>query len=347
MEFDLTEGDSVAELVDRVLGRDEGWLDYYGREVKLAELDRDQLIRTQQAEPVMIAATLSEAKYAAAMWSGDPAIARLELEKTIDKTATSDAKLSGWHSVWLGAAYELEGDRDAAYRAYSVAMRRLTRSMTLPSLPRLAVSELNPHELSSFGVSLQELLSYPQGAKFENELGKLTDTLEYIDSGTTSQAEAGVRQLGELLGFIAIRPDNDEGTGPDVLWLDESQMCMLGFELKTEKDDPATYFKKDIRQGHDHLEWMRKNRANYISLGLLYIGPDGSVDAKANPSEKMGLCLRQSVVALRDRVLALIEDLRFKTPIERFAHIPKVTEEKQWNIKILIGELWDKNLIKS
>ncbi len=130
--FKPTNDDDVIELVDRVLERDEGWLDYYGREVKLAELDEDQLKRAQQAEPIMVAATESEARYAAAMWSNDAATARRELEKTIDKTATYDAKLSGWHSVWLGAAYELDGDKDAAYRAYSVAGSRLNRSITLP-----------------------------------------------------------------------------------------------------------------------------------------------------------------------------------------------------------------------
>jgi hypothetical protein len=63
-----------------------------------------------------------------------------------------------------------------------------------------------------------------------------------------------VRALGELFGFTATRPDNDEGTGPDVLWRDDAKPRQLGFELKTDKDDPATYFKKDVSQGHDHLE---------------------------------------------------------------------------------------------
>ena len=88
-------------LIDAVLGRDEGWLDYYQREVKLGELDQDQLERAEAAEPFLEAAALSEAKYAAAMWSRDPAAARRELEKTVDKTATHDTPLGGWHAVRL------------------------------------------------------------------------------------------------------------------------------------------------------------------------------------------------------------------------------------------------------
>lgn len=83
-EFDIREGSQAIELVERVLGRDDGWLDYYQREVKLAELDKDQLARHRAAEPFLLAAALSEAKYAAAMWNDDPATARRELEKTVD-----------------------------------------------------------------------------------------------------------------------------------------------------------------------------------------------------------------------------------------------------------------------
>ena len=342
--FNLIEGADVFDLVDRVLDRDDGWLDYYRREVKLAKLDKDQLKRVRQAEPVLVAAILSEAKYAAAMWSGDPATARRELEKTIDRTATDDARLSGWHSVWLGAAYEIDGDRDAAYREYGVAMRRLNRSMTLPRPTGSRAKDTDLHKLNEFGKSLRDVTSYPEGARFEAEIRKKTDMLALISSGKPNQAEAGVRQLGELLGFKAIRPDNDEGTGPDVLWLCETEARMIGFELKTEKDDPATYFKKDISQGHDHLEWMRQTYKTYALVGLLYIGPIGSVDERANPSDNMGLSRPQTVVDLANRVLALIEDLRKHTPIERMALISETTEEHQWDMDALVRELWDENL---
>ena len=341
-EFDLFKGDDVIELVDRVLGRDEGWLDYYQREVKLTELDQDQVLRVQQAEPVMVDAALSEAKYAAAMWSGEPATARRELEKTTDKTATDDARLSGWHLVWLGAAHELDGDKDAAYRAYGVAMRRLNRSMILPRHSGLITKEADSSDLNEFGKSLKDVLSYQEGAKFESVLERLNATLALIGTGTPNQAEAGVRQLGELLGFKAIRPDNDEGTGPDVLWLDEVQARMIGFELKTDKNDPARYFKREISQGHDHLEWMEQSFGDYNSLGLLYVGPDGSVDANANPSDKMALCLTQSAVALRKRVIALIEDLRKQTPIERLVLIAEVSGESKWDMEALLNELQTK-----
>ena len=226
----------------------------------------------------------------------------------------------------------------------TIAMRRLNRSLTLPGQGTVVGKADVPVDFNEFGRSLKDLLSYSQGAKFESELKKLTDTLALIESASSNEAEAGVRQLGELLGFTATRPDNDEGTGPDVLWRDEAQPRMLGFELKTNKDDPATYFKKDISQGHDHLEWMNKNHAEYASLGLVYVGPEGSVDNAANPSDNMGLCSVPNLVALRDKLLALIEDLRKETPLERPGAIAKATDDSRWDIEALLDDLWQRDL---
>lgn len=336
--FGIDSRKQAIALIERVLGRDEGWLDYYQREVKLAELDQDQLARHNAAEPFMVAAALSEAKYAAAMWNDDPTSARRELEKTVDTTAQHDTPLGGWHALWLGAAFEREGDKEAARAAYGHAMRRLGNGMTLPR-PALSAGDKTIPEMNAFGRSLQGLLRYSHGNKFEAEVEKLAQTLALIDHGDPRQAEAGVRALGELLGFTATRPDNDGDTGPDVLWRDDAKQRQLGFELKTDKNDPATYFKKDISQGHDHLEWMAQTYPEYDILGLAFVGPAGKAHAQANPSVDMSLCLPSALAALRDELMALIEDLRKHTPMERLIAIGKETEDDRWDIEAIFKRL--------
>jgi len=194
-------------------------------------------------------------------------------------------------------------------------------------------------QLNSFGRSLQGLLSYTHGNKFEAELAKLSKTLAMIDEGDPKEAEVGARMLGELLGFTATRPDNDEGTGPDVLWRDESKPRLFGFELKTDKKTPAVYFKKDVAQAHDHLEWMEQSYSGYALLGLALVGPEGSVHAKANPSKAMSLCRVSSLTALRDEVLGLIEDLRKRSPMERVIAISNETERDCWDLEAVLKRL--------
>jgi Rad3-related DNA helicase len=338
-EFQISESTQAIELIERVLSRDQGWLNYYQREVKLAELDKDQLARHKAAEPFLVAAALSEAKYAAAMWNDDPATARRELEKTADTTAQHDTPLGGWHAVWLGAAFDREGDRDSALISYGHAMRRLGGGMVLPRRAGGRIEQNQGPQLNVFGRSLQGLLSYSHGNKFEAELAKLAKTLAMIDEGNPKKAEVGVRMLGELLGFIATRPDNDEGTGPDVLWRDEVKPRQFGFELKTDKQTPATYFKKDVSQAHDHIEWMRQSHGDFALLGLAFVGPEGSVHVKANPSEAMSLCTVSSLAALSDEVLALIEDLRKRTPMERVISISKETQRDYWDLEAILRRL--------
>ena len=119
---------------------------------------------------------------------------------------------------------------------------------------------------------------------------------------------------------------------------------MVGFELKTDKGEQATYFKKDISQGHDHLEWMMQNYGDYQTLGLVYVGLEGSVDSKANPSKKMGLCTTESMRALCGKVLALIQDLRNETPLERIPAISKASKSDEWDMETVLKGLWDKSL---
>lgn len=343
--FGIDSRKEAIALIERVLGRDDGWLGYYQREVKLAELDQDQLARHNAAEPFMVAAALSEAKYAAAIWHDDPTSARRELEKTVDTTAQYDTPLGGWHALWLGAAFEREGDKEAARAAYGHAMRRLGNGMTLPR-PTPNPGDKTVPEMNAFGRSLQSLLRYSHGNKFQAEVEKLAQTLSLIDHGDPRQAEAGVRALGELLGFTATRPDNDGDTGPDVLWRDETKPRQLGFELKTDKNYPATYFKKDISQGHDHLEWMAQTYPDYEILALAFVGPAGKAHAQANPSSEMSLCLPSALAALRDELLALIEDLRKHTPMERLIAIGKETDDDRWDIDAIFKRLDPKPMSK-
>jgi hypothetical protein len=344
-EFGITRSDQAIELIVRVLDRDQGWLDYYQREVKLAELDKDQVARHKAAEPYLIEAALSEAKYAAAMWNGDPATARRELEKTVDMTAQHDTPLGGWHAVWLGAAFEREGDRDSALISYGHAMSRLGGGMTLPRPAGGRVQKGEILQLNAFGRSLQGLLGYSHGNKFEAELAKVRSALALIDTGTPKQAEVGVRALGELLGFTSTRPDNDQGTAPDVLWRDEEQPRQFAFELKTDKQTPATYYKKDISQAHDHLMWLKQCHDEYPILGLAFVGPPGTVHQTANPSANMSLCMVPTLAALRDDVLALIEDLRRHTPLGRAAAISMETVRDCWRLEAILDRLDLKPLI--
>ena len=215
-----------------------------------------------------------------------------------------------------------------------------------PSKARNGKKAQDP-DLNTFGAALRDLLSYTHGNKFQEELEKVRSSLLSIGNGNPGQAEAGVRLLGELLGFDSTRPDNDEGTGPDVLWRDPSSMQMTGFELKTDKVKPATYSKKEISQGHDHLQWMAQNYPEYEALGLLYVGPEGTASGKATPSRKMALSRTQTMLSLANKLIGPLEDLRSHTPLERLPAIVDTSQSSEWTIQRISGALRDRDLSRT
>lgn len=333
----------VSDAISSVLNRDETWLNHYESEVKLGELDKRQMERARIAEPVMEEAALIESKYAAFIWNGDYGKARQVMEKSIDKFASTDTPLGGWHGVWLGAAFDLEGDSDSADRAYDIAKTRIGPAITLPRLNKHKEKNMN-NQSNHFALSLLKYIGFSNGGKSHSEIQKLKEDLSYINKGTANQAEEAVRKLGEIIGFRSTRPDNDQGTGPDVLWIDDKNRFTIGFELKTDKKSPAKYQKKDIGQGHDHLIWINEQHVKYNQLGLLYVGPDGYVSDVANPSSKMGLCTIKEMVNLRERVLALIDDFMSAPPNLRHDAIEKQITLKEWNLDSLFKQLWVKGM---
>lgn len=331
---------SVVDAINSVLSRDKNWLDYYESEVKLGELDKEQADRAKQAEPVLEEVAISEAKYMAHLWNKEYAEARIEIEESSNKAASIDTPLAGWHSVWLAAAYDLEGDPESAERAYSVARNRIGRAITLP---RKNWSNINSGQLeqkNDFCISLENYLGFSTSDKCQKEINRASTSLNGISTGSTNQAEEAVRLLGEILGFDATRPDNDTGKGPDVLWVNNQTKEVLAFELKTNKSIPTRYKKEDIGQGHNHIAWVNENYQGYNLMGLLFIGPEtGVVEDKASPSENMHFTDIGKTKALMGEVTSLLSDLLRLTPLERSAGMQSKSQEDKWKISSVLSRM--------
>ena len=342
--MNIEEAAAVLETINAVLSREPSWLEFYGDNIQRGDLDQDQVQRAEEAEEEMVAAALAEAAYAAAMWNGDIAEARNVLDAAAEATGRADALLSGWQYVWVGAALEAEGDVDSAHLAYRRAVSRLGNMIVLPrSVGAKSTASLG-EEASQFARNIDRLVGLTVNEQFDREQQRCRGQLSDLDGGSPRQMEEATRVLGEVLGFVATRPDNDVGTGPDVLWVDDASSSCIAFELKTDKDNPATYWKKDISQGHDHLAWIADTYPDCKCLGLLYVGPDGSVEARGNPSEAMWNCSPENVVELRTQLFALIGDLRRIIPLERSAKTREMCDDGSWNIGRLFERLKGPNL---
>jgi len=108
--------------------------------------------------------------------------------------------------------------------------------------------------------------------------------------------------------------------------------------LKTDKNTPAIYYKKEVGQGHDHLSWMVGRYVEGSCLGIYYVGPDGSVEARANPSDLMLQINATALQHLGAKVVGIVRDVRQQVPIEREGLAEEICGSSNWNLgKVCAG----------
>jgi hypothetical protein len=334
----ITTDAKVEQMITAVLARDQTWIDFYGRYLAENTLDADATERVTDNEARMTGAALAEAEYARAVWEGDFGAARLALEGAIEETARADALLAGWHNIWLAACYEADGDDESARLNYRRARSRLGVRISVPAAHLASQSGL-PEPAGSFAVVVDRIVGLTSEDAFRREIGLLRRRLSDLDGATPKRMEEAVRSLGEALGFDATRPDNDTGTGPDVLWVSPATSECLAFELKTDKNNPGIYNKRDVGQAHDSLQWVKGQSSSLNCLGLIFVGPEGRCSDEANPSAAMTLTSPSTLASLRDRLLALLRDMRAALPIQRLVAINDACSQESWTLPALADEV--------
>jgi tetratricopeptide (TPR) repeat protein len=330
----------VAGLVSQVLSRDEGWLKFYRETVDGLEVSAEALDRVKKRETQLAKSAEAECRFMTLIWQGDVEGARRALLDVLDDTALADAKLAGWYSVWLASTYEGAGDHETAVAHYKKARSRLSPWLNVPYK-----SEFDQQADAEGGkTTLQKKLLAlnhhgPQAlGNFVDRLTAQARTLINPSQSSNSKEEA-VRAFGELLGFSASRPDSELGAGPDVIWKDEEAATLLAFELKTEKNDPAEYNKAEVGQAHNHIQWLKDNEADFVSNGILIVGPDGICKAEASPSAELFL-VRTSILAETLRALvAKIDDSRGGTAMDRWTLLNELGALAEWQLPGLFARL--------
>jgi len=337
-QLKLNAATEVNKATDAVLGRDKQWLAYYQNASQPAPLDPEVVGKAKEIEHGLASAAEAEAAYALASWDRDWDAARSSLEASIATTAHTDARLAGWHNLWLGGAYYRAGDSDSAEDAFQRARKQIGRQLLVPARRRAGTDQSKQADLSAFAEAIAEIVEVTSHETFDKRFGQLKQRLSALGGGSSSQMEEAVRELGAALGYIASRPDNENDTGPDVLWRDASNA--LALELKTDKVGTATtYNKKEVAQALDSEQWVRSTYGSHDLLGFLFVGPDGVSHSQANPSPIQWICTSVRLVAVRDRLLALIQDLRTALPIERRSKLVAAASSPSWQLAALFEEL--------
>jgi hypothetical protein len=120
-----------------------------------------------------------------------------------------------------------------------------------------------------------------------------------LSFGTSAEVfEEAVMELAEPVGAKGLRPERNDGEGPDDLWLWDSLALVI--ECKNEERSPALP-KRDSGQLHDSMEWFRRSYPTRTAVPVLFARSTREHD-KAHFPEGTVVVTPDSLATLLDAV---------------------------------------------
>ena len=295
------QAESVQQFVDaaqQALARDEAWLKYYQEYMSSAATAPSP---TGEVDELKIAKAYVD--FGHSLWARDYVTAAKQLGASLDEIFSTSTAAGAWTALWLGYAFELMGDLANARALYR---RSHNGAKNIP--PFEVQATVSTHQYSD---QVRDVARYldcePQAfnqllRRFDAELSALRAT-----GSTVPQTEEAIRSLGEYLGLNATRPEKEFGTGPDDLWRMPKGVALC-MEVKSDKTSSSSYWKKDIGQMSDHIQWVKDN-CDAGNIVPVFVGPVLTVAADANPSPDIEIIELSEFIALADTLRAALADI--------------------------------------
>ena len=187
--------------------------------------------------------------------------------ETIEKFLEGNKKLvpqvKGWLLQNASRAAELWENKDKAESLQRSAFS-YNRALSRPRIPPPYVRVTQPSKQSERIMALINSFQPRRGyiAHFE----EVADWL--VPTASSNQFEESLKNLGEILGFSAQRPEREFGKGPDDLWIMDSNDAWI-IEAKSRKDADNPLNKSEHGQLLEAFEWFRQEYPEMTGLKVV------------------------------------------------------------------------------
>jgi hypothetical protein len=172
---------------------------------------------------------------------------------------------------WRNRARELQREAEGCARTMSWTPVWLAEPGEEPDEPTgLTRAQRAAGVLRSLGI---------RGSRFEEHLEGLRELLGVNEA---SKFEAGIKTLGELLGFEAVRPNGQ--ADPDGAWRDDSRLWVIT-EAKTDERADTPLSADAVRQANTHESWVENvlKWERPASAMTVIVSDKSEIDAAAIP----------------------------------------------------------------
>lgn len=248
--------DSVGGLIRRLfqcLNQDPEWRRYHAE--TLAELAEPMPVDT-----VALTIAASERRFFRLLRDQQFDKAVSVVEELVQRGAVQDRKYIGWLLQLAARAAYLGGLENKARKLQDRAFGA-SRTLLRPKERPIYMALTPPGEQASAIVN--QIVSYKHRKGY---LAHFEDIVSYLSASVSSnQFEEALKGLGVMLGFQAQRPDQEFGTGPDVLWLLDDHIGLV-MEAKSRKDPSKPLTKKEHGQLLNAFEWFKQEYPEYRGI---------------------------------------------------------------------------------
>lgn len=294
-------GTSVADIMgvaQQALDRDASW-------VRLAKS-----VLASIPPPIGVISPVSIARRDAfeAATDGDTPAAQQLLSDAANGLANRE---QGW-LIEQKAVYQHQHDPEGAQRTLAAARRK--NSAVLRPLSGLTYQRVNGSAVQAQAAA--DFLTDLYGSEHALRLGiqAIADDLQF-DPRRTNAAEEALRQLALHIGLRGERPEDEWGSGPDVLWA-LGDLTYWVIEAKTGATTPVIN-KKDANQLSGSINWFNDRYDQSATVVPVMVHPSRQLAADAREAPDMKILTESGLAELRQAFVdygAGLASTRFNTP---------------------------------
>lgn len=240
----------IEKLINQCLNRDTGWKEFYK--------SRMAKVETKKPSKGYLDRALLEREAEALYQKG-------HVQKAVDKLqeliAIADQTDRGWF-LQLKATYLYPTDHTRSMDAQLKAFTENERLFRPPS--GISYSKLSSKGTNRASRILEWIIKHDSHNATIIQVSTIMDKLTF---GSPSDLfEEGIKEFGEVLGFLSDRPEKLTGSGPDNLWRIESKNCWI-IECKSGvHEDRSEISKTETGQMSTSIQWFKENYEGDMGL---------------------------------------------------------------------------------
>jgi hypothetical protein len=309
------EGSSLEEIrqtIDKVLARDPAWV--AAAKQSLSGIEPDSELRMNSVS-VSLRSAFDNRR------DGDFANAIRTL--TMLDNGESNEKLKGWLKIRRAEVLH-ESDPNAAQELVRSA-RSLNRNVLKPLLDLTTSTPVHAEIEQTNAVIDYHQRNFLERNDCVLEAKSVCSDL-FFDPDRTNEFEAALDKFGHMIGAKALRPENDDGEGPDNLFLWKHPEPAFVIEAKSGVSSQRGISKSDLGQLGQSVEWFRRKYPDQPEPVPLMVHTHTTPDVGATIIEGMRVITPNRLDRLKDRFRqfsSVVTDARSMNDVQRVGALLK------------------------